>query len=286
MSWLLFCAAVTLQLATPLPFTLGSSNTSSNQNGSSNVASGWQGPFNQFYSDEDCPNLGCYGKSEDWPFWIPAGTKPTVEVHTTQPTAVTRPLCACQICQKMCDYCDGTNPGPHSEFVSTTTTTVLTRCHFSGHCPHGCNAFNGGDGGCCLRLCDNSKILSPSGGPGTSYHRVDPPPSPAPPGGHCANLPKLWGPPSACIGGNGHWNYHCPWESAGLVSTQKFGGCNAIKYDCVSTDVPALVQLYDAHSTPQSPPPEWGIPSIQYAECCVKHQCLSGPACGVPPRPD
>lgn len=55
-------------------------------------------------------------------------------------------------------------------------------------------------------------------------------------------------------------------------------------YDCISTNVAALVQLYETHQTAASPPPEWGIPSIKYTECCVKYQCQNGPACGEAPR--
>lgn len=215
------------------------------------VAPGWKGPFTAIYSDADCPNLGCYSKSEDWPFWIPAGTKPTVE-----------------ICEQMCDYCDGSNPG---------------------HCPNGCNAFNGGDGGCCLRLCTPAALANPTGvGPGGSYRRVDPAPAPPSPSvGRCAGQNPAWGPPSACLSNDGgsHYIYHCPWESSGLISAKKWGGCAGVVYDCVSTNVDALVQLYHDHQTPANPPPEWGIPTMVYAECCVRKQCLNGPTdCGTPPN--
>jgi hypothetical protein len=211
-------------------------------------SAGWVGPYQALYTDEDCPNLGCFSQSSDWPYFIPNGTKPTVS-----------------ICQKMCDYCDGTNPG---------------------HCPNGCNAFNGGDGGCCLRLCSPDKLTKPSGTGGPSYRRLDPPAPPKPSGGNCKGQYPAWGPPSACISnakGAPHYIYHCPWESSGLVSTKKFGGCDAVIYDCLSTNVTALVNLYATHQTASNPPPEWGIPTMVYAECCVKKQCLNGPACGTPP---
>jgi len=210
------------------------------------VTTGWQGPQNVFYSDADCPNLGCYATHDDWPDFIPQGQAPTVD-----------------ICQRMCDYCDG----PHG-------------------CPLGCNAFNGGNGGCCLRQCSAQALMNPTGSEGISYRRIDNP-SPSPPSqGRCEGQRPAWGDVSACISNSGGSNfiYHCPWESAGLVSAGRFGGCDGVIYDCVSTNVQALVNLYATHQTPQNPPPEWGIPTMKYAECCVMKQCMNGPTnCGTPP---
>jgi len=69
-----------------------------------------------------------------------------------------------------------------------------------------------------------------------------------------------------------------------LVSTERFGGCDSFVYDCQSTDVDALLELYSENDSAEHPPPEWGVEVIQYTECCVKKQCRGGPSyCGSPP---
>jgi len=91
----------------------------------------------------------------------------------------------------------------------------------------------------------------------------------------------------ACIrvgGPTGTWGWHCPWESAGLVSTARFGGCDPSKYqyDCADTTmVNSLVAYYTEHDgEPGSATAaiEWGNPRVQYVKQCIQNQCLNGPA--------
>jgi len=68
-----------------------------------------------------------------------------------------------------------------------------------------------------------------------------------------------------------------------LMSTKQFGGCSNVKIDCDSTSYKDILELYANHSTEEQGPPEGDLRTVQYAACCVRHNCESGPACGEPP---
>jgi len=195
----------------------------------------WEGPFTQMYTDQDCPNMGCFG-------FDLAG------------------------CESQCDRTPG------------------------------CNAMNFGASvgkGCCLRGCVGTKLSTPTGtlAGNVSYRKGATPPAPAPApipnqDTQCEGQRPAWGDVSVCLynAGSGTWYYHCPWESGALVATKRFGGCPLAHYGCKSINVPALLNLY-TNAVKTKNTPDNTVVGIQYDMCCVRHQCLGGPACGAPPNP-
>jgi len=67
-----------------------------------------------------------------------------------------------------------------------------------------------------------------------------------------------------------------------LMNTKKFGGCDAIIIDCVGTDFKSVLGLYKKHDDNVTHPPEGSLVTVEYAHCCVAHQCQGGPTCGEP----
>lgn len=115
------------------------------------------------------------------------------------------------------------------------------------------------------------------------------------PVGHCgARDSGPWANLSACINnqpiGNQFattgWMWHCPWESMMLVSARGWGGCPKFKYDCLSTNVPALIEKYRLSDTlGPNHAPEGNLETVEYVLCCLESQCHGKPLpqCGEAP---
>lgn len=113
-----------------------------------------------------------------------------------------------------------------------------------------------------------------------------PPPVASLPTGRCTQVGRGWGEMSICIGSakdpSAQFLWHCPWESMMLMNTKKFGGCAAIIIDCDGTSFKDVLGLYHKHDNNVTHPPEGSLVTVEYAHCCVTHQCKNGPTCGEP----
>lgn len=67
------------------------------------------------------------------------------------------------------------------------------------------------------------------------------------------------------------------------MSNKVLGGCGAVKIDCTGTNTDAVLHLYKTHDNNVTHPPDGNLQTVEYAQCCVAHQCKAGPDCGVAP---
>jgi len=135
------------------------------------------------------------------------------------------------------------------------------------------------------------KILSQAGWPIVISPEVKPTPPPLHfKSGDCGKSGHGWGAVSICLSNQqavgfpaGSSVYHCPWESMMLMSAKSFGGCGGVKIDCTGTNAAAVLELYRSHDNNVTHPPEGSLETVEYAHCCITHQCKAGPACGEGP---
>jgi len=101
--------------------------------------------------------------------------------------------------------------------------------------------------------------------------------------GSCPRLENNWGEHGDCLATSSTnfvtYTWHCPWESMILMSMADWGACSNVRIDCNQTKYNTILELYESHMTDANPPPEGNLQTVQYAHCCVKHQCQNGPIC-------
>lgn len=86
-------------------------------------------------------------------------------------------------------------------------------------------------------------------------------------------------------------SFHCPWESAGLSLSKKWGGCANVKYVCNKMNFNSVLQAYAPFVSTGGAPDGYTGPEMTYVSCCITQQCVNSksPAeaqslCGTIPR--